>query len=64
MRVRKGVGLLCLVLGGVAWPVGYALHYTMPQILPFHLAFIFAGLALRGSHVFSLLKQRLASREP
>jgi len=55
---KKQLGLMCLILGGLAWPLGYASGYDVPQILPFHLFFVFAGVGLRGSHLFDLIKRK------
>lgn len=63
MACKRWLGLCFLVVGGLAWPAGYALGYSGPQILPFHLLFIFSGLALRGSHLLELIKRRQLAKK-
>lgn len=58
---KKRFGLVCLIIGGLAWPLGFAAHYEVPQILPVHLAFIFAGIGLRGSHLLEVIMRRRES---
>ncbi|MHB8843003.1 MAG: hypothetical protein ACYC56_14655 [Candidatus Aquicultor sp.] len=60
--MRKTVGLVCLAAGGLAWPCGYVMEYEVTQILPVHLVLIFSGLALRGSHLLSIIKQKRNSK--
>jgi len=59
---RKQIGLLCFILAGLAWPIGFALGYKLPQVLPVHLFFIFSGIWLRGSHLVEVLKQKKKAR--
>ncbi|MFQ6136094.1 MAG: hypothetical protein ACE5PM_02825 [Candidatus Hydrothermarchaeales archaeon] len=45
---RKNTGMGLIVLGVLAWPVGFGLHVDpFPTILFFHLLFIFSGVYLR-----------------
>lgn len=63
MVYKKHIGLLCLILGGLAWPIGFAMGYNVPQILPVHLIFIFSGIGLRGSHLLEIIKRKKAASQ-
>jgi len=44
---KKRQGLVLIVIGVLAWPVGIALDIAPLKILPFHLAFVLSGVYLR-----------------
>ncbi len=46
--MEKGkIALVLIALGALAWPLGFALGFGVPQILPVHLALIFSGVYLK-----------------
>lgn len=55
---KKRIGLLCLIIGGLAWPLGFAIGYKASYILPVHIIFILAGITLRGSHLLNIIRRR------
>lgn len=55
---KKSIGLLCFIIAGLAWPIGFSMGYSVPQVLPVHLLFICGGIALRGSHLAEVLRKR------
>jgi hypothetical protein len=48
---RKKIGTLLLILGILAWPIGFALEKAPTTILPFHLLGVIPGVILRGSKI-------------
>ncbi len=59
---RKSLGTVLLILGILAWPIGYVLKATVfpgirpvPDILVPHLLGVIPGVFLRGSKVLKRL---------
>jgi len=60
---REKLGTILIVLGVLAWPIGYILKLTMfpgirpvPDILVPHLLGIVPGVYLRGSKILQRLR--------
>jgi len=54
---RRTAGTILLILGVLAWPVGFALKKPTAVILPFHLLGVVPGVLLRGSKILNRLKK-------
>ncbi len=56
---RQKLGTILLILGILAWPLGYGLKVKpIPNILFFHLLFIIPGVYLRGSKILKKITNR------
>ena len=56
---RQKLGMILIILGALAWPVGFILHVKpIPNILFFHLLFIIPGVYLKGSKILKKIQKK------
>ncbi len=56
---RQKLGMILIILGVLAWPVGYILNVKpIPNILFFHLLFIIPGVYLKGSKILKKIQKK------
>lgn len=58
---RRKLGLILIILGVLAWPVGIFLEIETSYTLTAHLCGVIPGVILRGSRIFRKLRDKLSN---
>ncbi len=57
---RRRLGLILIILGVLAWPVGIFLEIETSYTLTAHLCGVIPGVILRGSRILKKLKEKFS----
>ncbi|MFO7967330.1 MAG: hypothetical protein R6U44_07005 [Archaeoglobaceae archaeon] len=58
---RRKIGLILIILGVLAWPVGIFLEVETLYTLIAHLCGVIPGVILRGSRILAKLREKFSS---
>ncbi|MFP3946695.1 MAG: hypothetical protein ACLFVI_07305 [Archaeoglobaceae archaeon] len=58
---RRKIGLVLIILGVLAWPIGIFLGVETSYTLAAHLCGVIPGVILRGSKILKKIREKLSS---